>query len=148
MSRTISSALNDLKPLTDGQRLPAGQIISARANSLQQGEAEQVASISLMQATVARLYGVSLEELRAPTRCKARIAFARQVAMYLSHVVFGMSLAAVGRHFGRDRTTAAHACRCIEDRRDDYEFDRLMERIEQTMRALFGDQGRESACWP
>lgn len=107
-------------------------------------EARYSASASLMEAAVAQLYDVSLDELRASTRRKARVAFARQVAMYLSHVVYGMSLAAVGRHFGRDRTTAAHACRRIEDRRDDRDFDLLLERVERAVRALPLSGGAQS----
>ena len=87
-----------------------------------------------MQETVARAYNVPLAELRAPTRRKAIVAEARQVAMYLSHVGFGMTLASVGRYFGRDRTTAAYACRRIEDRRDDSKFDHLLDRLEHVIR--------------
>ena len=43
--------------------------------------------------------------------------------MYLAHVVCGLSLTEVGALFARDRTTAAHACRVVEDRRDDAELD-------------------------
>lgn len=52
------------------------------------------------------------------------------------HVTFGFSLSAVGRHFGRDRTTAAHACRQVEDRRDDRDFDLLLDRLEYAARAM------------
>lgn len=93
-------------------------------------EMERAAQVALMQEAVARAWNVPLNELRASTRCKAPVALARQVAMYLTHVSFGMNLSAVGRHFGRDRTTAAHACRQIEDKRDDREFDLMLDRLE------------------
>ncbi|WP_339832225.1 helix-turn-helix domain-containing protein [uncultured Parvibaculum sp.] len=80
-------------------------------------------------ALVAGAWQVSLPELRAPTRRRATVALARQVAMYLTHVIFGVSLSEVGRLFGRDRRTAAHACRQIEDRRDDPDFDRLLDAL-------------------
>jgi hypothetical protein len=32
--------------------------------------------------------------------------------------------------FGRDRTTVAHACLIVEDRRDDPVFDRILELLE------------------
>ena len=98
-------------------------------------ELERAAQVALTQETIARALSVPVAELRAPTRRRAPVAFARQVAMYLTHVAFGFRLSAVGRHFGRDRTTAAHACRYIEDRRDDPKFDLMLDRLERAVRA-------------
>lgn len=56
-------------------------------------------------------------------RGSRRIAFARQLAMYLTHVGFGLNLTEVGACFERDRTTVRHACGLIEDRRDQPAFD-------------------------
>lgn len=95
---------------------------------------EKADCVAITQEAVARAWKVPLGELRAPTRRCASVAQARQVAMYLSHVVYGVSLASVGRQFGRDRTTAAHACRQIEDRRDDLRFDRLLDEITDGLR--------------
>jgi chromosomal replication initiation ATPase DnaA len=58
------------------------------------------------------------------------VAFARQVAMYLAHVGGGLCLSEVGRLFARDRTTVAHACALVEDRRDDPDFDRCLSFLE------------------
>lgn len=93
------------------------------------GETEKAVRVAMAQETVARAWNVSISEMRSPTRRRAPVAQARQIAMYLSHVIYGVSLSSVGRHFGRDRTTAAHACRRIEDRRDDENFDRLLDEI-------------------
>ena len=87
-----------------------------------------------MQETVARDGNGPITEMRSPTRRGAPVAQARQVAMYLAHVIYGASLSAVGRHFGRDRTTAAYACRLVEDRRDDAGFDMLLDRLEHALR--------------
>lgn len=103
-------------------------------------EREQAAKVALMQETVARAWNVPIGEMRSPTRRRASVAQARQVAMYLTHVIYGFSLSAVGRHFGRDRTTAAHACRLIEDRRDDESFDMLLDRLELALRRA-GERG-------
>lgn len=100
----------------------------------QQGNAEGRACVEQAQEAVARAWNVPVSELRSPTRRSAPVAQARQVAMYLTHVVYGVSLASVGHHFGRDRTTAAHACRRIEDRRDDASFDRLLDEISDRLR--------------
>ena len=72
---------------------------------------------------IAREKHISVRLLINRSRCRANAARARQLAMYLSHVVLGVSLTDVGRAFGRDRTTVAYACAVIEDMRDDRAFD-------------------------
>lgn len=84
---------------------------------------------------VAETHGVALADLRATSRGTAAVAQARQCAMYLAHVAFALSFGMVGRAFGRDRTTAAHACRRMEDRRDDPAFDRRLARLERMLTA-------------
>ena len=88
----------------------------------------------LTQAIVAQLYNVTIEDLRAGTRRGARAAFARQIAMYLVHVVYGLSMAEVAVRFGRDRSTASHACHRVEDLRDDPRFDRQLVHLENLLR--------------
>lgn len=92
-------------------------------------------AIDAIKAVIAATFAVSLDELRANTRRAAPVAFARQCAMYLAHVVLGLSCAEVGRLFGRDRTTAAHACRLVEERRDDPLFDALISAMESACQA-------------
>jgi chromosomal replication initiation ATPase DnaA len=82
------------------------------------------------------VFEVGIEEFRAPTRGSARAAFARQVAMYLAHVGCGVSLTEVGRLFERDRTTVAHACGLIEDKRDDPDFDYRLDHLERAVSCL------------
>jgi chromosomal replication initiation ATPase DnaA len=88
----------------------------------------------LAQAVVAHLYDVSMEDLRAGTRRCARAAFARQISMYLMHVVYRLTMAEVAREFGRDRSTASHACHRVEDLRDDPRFDRQLAHLENLLR--------------
>lgn len=64
-----------------------------------------------------------------------RIARARQVTMYLSHIVLGMSLARVATAMGRDRSTVAHGCHRVEDFRDDPEIDAWLDDLEARLRA-------------
>ena len=71
-----------------------------------------------------------------PSRGRARAALARQVAMYLAHVACGLSLTAVGRVFGRDRTTLSHACRRVEDAREAEPFDRAIAMMERSVRMI------------
>lgn len=79
--------------------------------------------------------GAPVDDIIAHTRGSAETAFARQVAMYLCHVVFEWSLARVAQAFARDRSTVAHACHTIEDRRDDDAFDDWIAALEQSVRA-------------
>lgn len=85
---------------------------------------------------VAQVFGVDAAAIDAETRGRAEVALARQVAMYLAHVACGKSLTDVGRMFSRDRTTVAHACAVIEDKRDDKVFDRAIELLEMVVAAL------------
>ncbi len=84
----------------------------------------------LLQLTAAIVFEVPLEAVTAPARGAAQVAFARQSAMYLAHILLGMNYSAVGKLFGRDRTTAAHACQTVEDRRDDPAIDVCLDFME------------------
>lgn len=95
--------------------------------------AERVAARRVIEATVAVSFDLPVAEIAAPTRRQAPVAFARQVAMYVAHVGLGLSLTDTGALFERDRTTAAHACRVVEDRRDDGDLDRLLDAIEEVV---------------
>ena len=86
---------------------------------------------------VGNAMGVAESELIGGSRARANVAFARQVAMYLAHVGYQLSYAEVADAFGRERTTVAHACRVVEDARDDGSaFDRLLDRLEGRLRDL------------
>jgi chromosomal replication initiation ATPase DnaA len=76
-------------------------------------------------------FGLEPGCLMAASRGSPRISLARQVAMYLCHVALAMSFEAIGRAFGRDRTTVSHACKVIEDRRDDIWFDCRIAALER-----------------
>jgi len=92
----------------------------------------------LVRVVVGRCFDVPLSEMAALDRGSARVCTARQIAMYLTHVVFRLSLTAVGREFHRDRSTVSHACQRVELRRDDRRFDMLLSRIEWQLRAATG----------
>lgn len=71
------------------------------------------------------------DDLLSPTRGSPQNAFARQLAMYITHVGFGISVSRVATAFARDRSTITHACHLIEDKRDDNEFDMFVDRLEE-----------------
>ncbi len=89
-------------------------------------------------ACVAFDFGLEAVALEAVLRGSQRVAFARQIAMYLAHVGFGLSFEVIGRAFGRDRTTVAHACRVVEDGRDDIWFDCRVATLELICRSTGG----------
>ncbi len=84
----------------------------------------------LAVATLSAVTGISEKKIQDLTRSKADVALARQVAMYLAHTKFGISFTEVGEQFGRDRSTVSHACRLVEDKRDDDRFDQQLVRME------------------
>lgn len=94
-------------------------------------------------ALVARAFHLPPADLLARTR-RADIALARQVAIYVAHVGLAETLTTAGRRFGRDRTTAAHACRRVEDRRDDPGFDGLVAGLEAAVAAAADGAGRRA----
>lgn len=73
--------------------------------------------------------------LAGPTRVRAPVARARQLAVYLHHVALGASLSDCARAFARDRATVRYACGVIEDLRDDPCVDRWAARLEQAVAA-------------
>jgi chromosomal replication initiator protein len=68
-------------------------------------------TVEEIQAATCERLGISPDALRSPDR-SARVAWARQVAMYLSRELTDATLPAIGRAFGgRNHTTVLHACR-------------------------------------
>jgi chromosomal replication initiation ATPase DnaA len=77
---------------------------------------------------------VKQDDIIGDARGSAQVAFARQVAAYLCHTAFEWSLSRVALVFGRDRSTVAHACHVIEDRRDEPQFDLWISTLETMLR--------------
>lgn len=95
-----------------------------------------VAARRVIELAVTQVFDVAEQDLTTFNRGVARAAHARQVAMYLAHVTCNLSLTDVGRMFGRDRTTVAHACARIEDERDDPVFDLTLDLLEWAVPAM------------
>ena len=89
----------------------------------------------------AALFSVSGKELRRAGRTSLGVSRVRQIAMYVAHVILRLNMTDIGRGFGRDRTTVAHACHLIEDLRDDEEFNRLVTVTERVVLAAFRNRG-------
>ena len=90
----------------------------------------------IIETSVARVFGIPAEALLSRSRGVAHVALARQVAMYLAHMIGQFPQSAVGRAFGRDRTTVSHACAVVEDRRDDPAFNLTLDYLERIVARL------------
>jgi chromosomal replication initiator protein len=91
-------------------------------------------TITEIQAAACEHFGISSDELVSSARTP-RIAWPRQVAMYLARELTGESLPAIGRRFGgRDHTTVLHACRRTSARIADDDASReAVERLSQSL---------------
>lgn len=107
-----------------------------RAQVLTPGRKTAQRLCDVVALATAAAFALPVGELTAVTRRSHYAAFARQSAMYLAHVSFSLSYSEIGRAFGRDRTTAAHACRLTEERRDDPAVDALLGSLESACTAL------------
>jgi chromosomal replication initiation ATPase DnaA len=101
---------------------------------------ERLALRQVIELAVTSVFGVTRDELWFSSRGIARVALARQTAMYIAHTSGGLSLTEVGALFKRDRTTVAHACAVVEDRRDDPNFDLAIELMERAIVRLMSRQ--------
>lgn len=96
---------------------------------------QDCAVTQLVAAVVALEFDVVSPHLFSPTKGPSNISFARQVTMYLVHVVYQVNLSRVARVFSRDRSTVSHACHVIEDCREDPVFDEKLTRLEMFLGA-------------
>lgn len=99
---------------------------SSTAKAVLTGSAARIA----IETIVSRVFTVAPAELTGSTRGRAPIANARMVGMYMAHTSLGLTMSEVGLLFSRDRTTVAHACQVVEDRRDDPGFDRTLDLLD------------------
>jgi chromosomal replication initiator protein len=99
-----------------------------------------VRSIAEIKAAACEQFGISPDELVSPART-ARVAWPRQVAMYLARELTQESLPAIGRQFGgRDHTTVLHAWRRTEKRMSTNSSSRTA--VEELRARLSSDQAR------
>jgi chromosomal replication initiation ATPase DnaA len=89
--------------------------------------------IALCGAAAAASLAIPQAEIAGRPK-KQRVARARQIAIYLAHVGFGLNYTHLGEAFDRDRTTIRHACFRIEDARDELNFDRALDFLEGALR--------------
>ena len=108
-------------------------------------DSNDIDRVHLAVGVAAFALGLKSQEVLASGRGTPAVSFARQVAMYLCHVGLGMSLAQIARALDRDRSTVAHGCHTIEDRREQADFDEWIDQVEQGLRAILPLSGAEAA---
>ena len=100
--------------------------------------ASQRQAASLAGAGVVAAAGLSGAVLSVRAHGSRRVVRARQAAIYLAHVGFGLSQRQTAVLYGRDRATVRHACACIEGLRDCARFDRAFDCLEAALRVFRG----------
>lgn len=96
---------------------------------------EPMGRSSLLAARLAaESSGLSLHDILHARRGRHASASARALAMYLAHVGLGEPMGRVALDFRRHRSTVAHACRRIEEHREDHGCDGWITTLEQRLR--------------
>ena len=96
-----------------------------------------------IQAAVAARYELSVSDLCGPSRV-ARIAWPRQLAIYLARQATDTSLQAIGEAFGdRNHATVLHACKRVAQRvQTDCEASVELNELKQAIGAVDDDRSR------
>ena len=75
----------------------------------------RVVTVDLIMKTVADYYSLSVDDLTSQSR-RRQVTVPRQIAMYLTREMTGMSLPQIGVSFGnRDHTTVIHSCDLVAE---------------------------------
>jgi chromosomal replication initiation ATPase DnaA len=97
--------------------------------------------VELALHAVAFAWGVEAQAMRSAKRGEQAVALARQLVIYVAHVALGVPLRQVALSLGRDRATARHACRVIEDLREQPAFDEHVRGIESALSVIRHEAG-------
>ncbi|MFO7814900.1 MAG: chromosomal replication initiator protein DnaA [Halanaerobiales bacterium] len=95
-----------------------------------ENEEPREVNIELIKDVVVDYYNLKNDDMTSKKRTQ-KIAFPRQIAMYLSRELTDLSLPHIGEEFGgRDHTTVIHAYNKIEDKiEEDDEFSKVINKI-------------------
>ena len=114
--RELEGALNRLQALSALRETEADLSLAKEVLQTIVPQNNRELSAEIIQKTVAGRYNVSVHDLLGKRRTH-NIAFARQVAMYLSRRLTGCSYPELGALFGgRDHSTVIHANKVISDK--------------------------------
>ncbi len=100
--------------------------------------AETFAAMAAYEAAIAvisRRRGVSPEAVRRVAARPQAAARARQEAIYLASVRFDLPIRALARAANLDVAACSRACRKVELRREDRDYDRILDELELELMA-------------
>ncbi len=101
--------------------------------------------VFLLTQLVAQERHVAMTNMLRRSRGSGHAAAARQLAIYMAHIVLERPQDIVAELFQRDRTTVAHAVQSIEDHRDDPRLEAEIARIEARLDELRETEVRHAA---
>jgi chromosomal replication initiator protein len=109
--RELEGALNKIIAYHQFKNIPiTSESIEPLLQSFAPSHQKRTVTARKLLEAVTRYYEISMEEILGKSR-ERRLAFPRQVAMYLLREEAKCSYPAIGSHVGgRDHTTAMHAC--------------------------------------
>lgn len=119
-----------LKDTSDLEARPACLVDAGRVRFRRLRQDQEAFAVA---RAVSRSRHVTMRALLGRGRGDAATAATRQLAMYLVHVLLGRPQDIVGQLFGRDASTVSHACRVIEDLRDNPPLEVEIEAIEHSL---------------
>lgn len=91
------------------------------------------ALVGYVEAAIALSFDIKIEDLRGSGRQQAKIVFARQVVMYLTHICFGLPICVIAKAMERNWKTVFRALAAVEDARDDLDTDFMLDYLEAAM---------------
>lgn len=129
--RNLEGALNKVSAYAKlaGVKITADLVEKAIKDIITENEKKQITA-EYIQEVVADYYNISIDEIRSKKRTQ-RIAYPRQVAMYLSRKMLDLSLPQLGVIFDRDHSTISHGCdKIIYDMEADQGFHQTIIELE------------------
>ena len=101
--------------------------------------------VFLVANLVAQERHVSMTSMLRRSRGSGHAAAARQLAIYLCHILLERPQDIVAELFQRDRTTVAHAVQTIEDQREHELLEGEIARIERRLNEVRATEVRHAA---
>jgi len=95
-----------------------------------------IARARLIVSAVAAEFAVPEAAILGERKGKSEISYGRQIAMYLMHCILGTTKSRIAEVFGRHFSTVSHACKLIEEHRDDPVLDQKLIGLENRLRSI------------
>ena len=92
-----------------------------------------MARARLIVAEVSAEFSVPEAGIFGAQKGKSEISYGRQIAMYLMHCILGTTKSRIAQVFGRHFSTVSHACKLIEEHRDDPVLDQKLIGLENRL---------------